>query len=190
MLVSVFSQFIGGSVISYYLPVILENVGITGSGEQLLLNALNTVFSFLGGIVGTLCVDKLGRRQLFIWGTLLTGLCYIPINVIAAEAKGNVGQGAGYTFIAFIFLYGITFSFGCTYLDSLPIFIILTVEGTPLQALYPAEILSSELRAKGVALQSFLSGCASFINQYATPIALKRIGWKTYTIFCKPTINP
>ena len=166
-IVTVFSQFIGGSVISYYMPVILEDVGITGSNEQLLLNALNTVFSFLGGLVGSLCVDKLGRRNLFIWGTLLTGLCYIPINVIAAQANGNIGTGAGYAFIAFIFLYGITFSFGWT----------------PLQALYPAEILTNEMRAKGVALQSFVSGLATFINQYATPIALQNIGWKTYTIF-------
>jgi hypothetical protein len=30
-LVTIFSQFIGGSVITYYMPVILENVGITSS---------------------------------------------------------------------------------------------------------------------------------------------------------------
>jgi MFS family permease len=44
MLVTVFSQFIGGAVISYYLVAILQDVGITGSSQQLLLNALNTVF--------------------------------------------------------------------------------------------------------------------------------------------------
>ena len=113
LLVSVFSQFIGGSVISYYMPVILQDVGITGSGQQLLLNALNTVFSLCGGLVGACFVDKIGRRPLFLWATFLTGLCYVPINVIAARADGHVGTGPGYAFIAFIFLYGIIFSFGC-----------------------------------------------------------------------------
>ena len=36
-----------------------------------------------------------------------------------------------------------------------------------------------------MAFQSFVSGLALFINVYATPVALKNIGWKTYTIFRK-----
>lgn len=34
-----------------------------------------------------------------------------------------------------------------------------------------------------MAFRGFLSGLASFINTYATPVALSNIGWKTYTIF-------
>ena len=56
-------------------------------------------------------------------------------------------------------------------------------KGTPLQALYPAEILSNDIRAQGMAFQGFLGGLAGFINTYATPVALQNIGWKTYTIF-------
>lgn len=107
VLVTTFSQFIGGAVISYYMPTILQDVGITGSNQQILLNALNTVFSFLSGIAGSFTVDKFGRRQLFLWGTFLTMLSYIPINVLAAQANGHIGHGAGYAFIAMIFSYGI-----------------------------------------------------------------------------------
>jgi Na+/melibiose symporter-like transporter len=167
LLVTVFSQFIGGSVIGYYMSIILQNVGITSSSQQLLLNALNTVFSFVSGIFGSLTVDYFGRRNLFLWGTFLTMLCYIPLNVIAALADGHVATGTGYAFIAMIFLYGIFWSF----------------TWTPLQALYPAEVLNNEIRAKGMAFQGFIAGLASFINTYATPVALQNIGWKTYTIF-------
>ena len=154
----------------YYMPVMLNDIGITSSGEQLLLNALNTVFSFLGGIFGSFMVDRLGRRNLFLWATFLTGCCYIALTVIASKAAhGPVTTGPGYAFVAMIFLYGIFFSFGWT----------------PLQALYPAEILTNEVRAKGMAFQGFMSGCANFINLYATPVALNNIGWKTYIIFCK-----
>ncbi|KAF4917900.1 Lactose permease [Colletotrichum viniferum] len=149
------------------LTPILETVGITSSSQQLLMNALNTVFSFCGGIVGAFFMDKAGRRPLLLWGVFLSGLVYIPINILAALSGGHIDTASGYAFIAMIFLYGIVMSF----------------TWTPLQALYPAEILNTDIRAKGIAADKFVSGIASFINLYATPIALKDIGWKTYTIF-------
>ncbi|KAJ0298121.1 hypothetical protein Brms1b_013442 [Colletotrichum noveboracense] len=119
------NQFTGGAVISYFLPSILETVGITSFSQQLLMNALNTVFSFCGGIVGAFFVDEAGRRPLLLWGVFLSGLVYIPINVLAALSGGHIDTASGYAFIAMIFLYGIVMSF----------------TWTPLQALYPAEIL-------------------------------------------------
>jgi MFS family permease len=103
------------------MPVMLEDIGITSSNTQLLLNALNTVFSFSGGIFGSFMVDRLGRRNLFLWATFLTGLCYIPLNIIAwkASATGHVSVSTGYAFVAMIFLYGIFYSFGCKYLPYL-----------------------------------------------------------------------
>ncbi|KAJ5665445.1 general substrate transporter [Penicillium maclennaniae] len=166
-LVSVFSQFIGGSVISYFMPVMLQNAGITSSSQQLLMNALNTVFSFVSGLVGSLFVDRWGRRSLFLWGTFLTGLIYVPINVLASYPVAEITRSMGYGFIASIFLYGIFFSF----------------TWSNLQALYPAEILPNTIRAKGVAFQGVISGAANFINFYATPTALQNIGWRMYTIF-------
>lgn len=167
MLISVFAQFTGGAVISYYMPTILEIAGITSSNQQLLMNGLNNVFSFVSGVTGSFFVEKIGRRPMLLWGVFLTGLVYIPINVLAGLANGNIGKSAGYAFIAMLFLYGVFSSF----------------TWSPLQALYPAEILNNDIRAKGMAAQSFISGVAGFINMYATPIALRNIGWKTYTIF-------
>jgi MFS family permease len=171
MLVAVFANFIGGSVLSYYLPVMVQGIGIKDSRRQLLLNGINTIISFMAGLVGSFFVDKFGRRPLFLWGTLLTGLVYIPINVLASEAEkyadGVVPTSQAYAFIAMIFTYGIFWGF-CW---------------TPLQALYPAEILNNEIRAKGMGVKGLLTGLSSFINTYGTSVSLKHIGWKTYTIF-------
>ncbi|KAK6713157.1 hypothetical protein SNK05_007611 [Fusarium graminearum] len=71
-LVAIFSQFIGGSVITYYMPVILENVGITSSSQQLLLNGVNVIFGFFSGVAGSFGVEKFGRRRLFLWGKFST----------------------------------------------------------------------------------------------------------------------
>ena len=54
---------------------------------------------------------------------------------------------------------------------------------TPLQALYPVEVLSFELRAKGMAFSSLSVNAAGLLNQFAWPISLKQIGWKTYFVF-------
>lgn len=166
-LLVVFLQFTGQSVISYYLPSMLETVGFTDSKQQLLVNALNNVFSFCAGMVGAAQVDRWGRRPLMLWGIFITAIVYIPINVIAGLADGKIGTASGYAFIAMIYCYGMTSSF-CI---------------TPLQALYPAEILPTDIRAKGIAFDKFVAAIASFINLYLTPVALKNIGWKAYTIF-------
>ncbi|KAL9947697.1 hypothetical protein D7B24_007088 [Verticillium nonalfalfae] len=165
-LISTFSQFTGGAVISYYLPTILQTVGITSPRQQLLMNGLNTVFSFCGGIVGSFFVDRVGRRPLLLWGVFLTGLIYVPINVLAGLADGNIERASGYAFIGMMFLYGIVSSF-CW---------------TPLQALYPAEVLSTDIRGKGLAANNLIAGLFGFINLYAIPTGLENIGWRMYTI--------
>jgi Na+/melibiose symporter-like transporter len=144
LLVAVFANFIGGSVISYYLPVMVQGIGITESSDQLLLNGINTIISFVAGLFGSFFVDRFGRRPLFLWGTFLTGLVYIPINVLAAKGEdypeGEIPRSQAYAFIAMIFTYGIFWGF-CW---------------TPLQALYPAEILNNEIRAKGMGIKGLL----------------------------------
>ena len=50
---------------------------------------------------------------------------------------------------------------------------------TPLQALYPAECISFENRAKGVALQTLLGGALALINTFAMPIALDAITYRS-----------
>lgn len=151
LLVAVFANFIGGSVISYYLPVMVQGIGITESSDQLLLNGINTIISFVAGLFGSFFVDRFGRRPLFLWGTFLTGLVYIPINVLAAKGEeyeeGAIPRSQAYAFIAMIFTYGIFWGF-CW---------------TPLQALYPAEILNNEIRAKGMGIKGLLVSSLTFL---------------------------
>jgi hypothetical protein len=54
---------------------------------------------------------------------------------------------------------------------------------TPLQALYPAEVLPFEVRAKGLVLQGWVTSAASCINTFGFPSALAALNWKTYLIF-------
>jgi MFS family permease len=165
--VSAFSQLTGQSGVSYFLPAMLATSGITDSATVLDINLGITLASGAAATLGASQMDRFGRRKMLIgcclaltvlWGGMLggTGAYQIHGNVAAANAS-----------IAFIFLIGIVFS----------------AAYTPLQALYPVEVLAYEQRAKGMALQNMAGNAAGLINQFALPIALENINWKTYFVF-------
>lgn len=49
---------------------------------------------------------------------------------------------------------------------------------------YLVEIFPFQQRAKGIAVEQLMVRFAVFFNTYVNPIALDRIGWKYYIIYC------
>lgn len=165
--VSAFSQWTGQSGLSYFLPAMLSTTGITNSTTILNINLGITITSGAAACFGASLMDRFGRRKMLIscctalallWAGMLGGTSayYEHDNANAAKAS-----------VVFVFLIGIVFS----------------AAYTPLQALYPVECLSYEQRAKGMALQNMAGNAASLVNQFAFPIALEDITWKTYFIY-------
>ena len=165
--VSAFSQWTGQNGVSYFLPGMLSTTGITDSETVLNINLGITITSGAAACFGASLMDRFGRRKMLIsccatmallWAGMLggTGAFYEHGNTDAAKAS-----------IVFVFLIGIVFS----------------AAYTPLQALYPVECLSYEQRAKGMALQNMAGNAAALVNQFAFPIALEDISWKTYFIY-------
>ncbi len=62
-------------------------------------------------------------------------------------------------------------------------FSFFSVGWTPLQGLYPAEVLSFENRIKGLSLQAVATQAVSCINTFGLPSALAALTWKVYIIF-------
>ncbi|UPK93388.1 hypothetical protein LCI18_004323 [Fusarium solani-melongenae] len=139
-----FGQLSGNSVTGYYLPVMVQNAGITSESTQLLLNGLNPVFCFIASILGARFSDKIGRRPF-----------------------GGGNASAANTTIVFVFLFGVTFSFGWT----------------PLQTMYIVETLTTTTRAKGTAVSNLTSAAASVVIQYSSAPAFEDIGYYFYIFF-------
>ena len=165
--VSAFSQWTGQSGVSYFLPAMLSTTGVKDSTTVLNINLGITLTSGAAACFGASLMDRFGRRKMLIsccktmallWAGMLggTGAYYEHDNEAAAKAS-----------IVFVFLIGIVFS----------------AAYTPMQALYPVECLSYEQRAKGMALQNMAGNAAALVNQFAFPIALGDITWKTYFIY-------
>ncbi|CEL62486.1 Lactose permease OS=Kluyveromyces lactis (strain ATCC 8585 / CBS 2359 / DSM 70799 / NBRC 1267 / NRRL Y-1140 / WM37) GN=LAC12 PE=3 SV=1 [Rhizoctonia solani AG-1 IB] len=164
IMIGAFGQLSGNGLITYFLPVLLEQAGITSQNRRLTLNFVNSVTSMTGALTGSILIDRLGRRTLLL-GSTTTLVFMLAIIIGLLSSNGNSTQAnAG---ISFIYLFMVVFSFGWT----------------PTQALYPAEVLSYQSRAKGLAFLNVVTQASSCINTFGLPVALEKLGWKTYLIF-------
>lgn len=138
-----FGQWSGNNVVSYFMPEMIENAGITDKNKQLLINAINPIFSMIGAVYGATLLDKLGRRFMMLAG--LTGALASYIMLTAFTASAEKQASLSYGVIVSIFLFGIIFSWGFT----------------PLQTLYAVECLENRMRAKGSGLNFLFLNVAS-----------------------------
>ncbi|GJN81305.1 hypothetical protein PLIIFM63780_004838 [Purpureocillium lilacinum] len=165
---AIFGQISGNSLSSYYLPAMLKNAGITDEHKVLALNGINPVLSFLGAILGARLTDVIGRRPLLLYSIVFCSCCFA---VMTGTSKVSLDQpdntAAANSTVAFIFIFGIVFSFGWT----------------PLQSMYIAETQPTATRAKGTAIGNFASSAASTVIQYSSGPAFDKIGYKFYLVF-------
>jgi MFS family permease len=109
----------------------IKSAGITDSNRQLLINAINPIFSMMAAIYGSTLLDRLGRRQMMLWGLLGSLISYCFLTAFTAQSANN--PNLAYGVIVFIYLFGVAFAWGFT----------------PLQTLYAVECLENRTRAKG-----------------------------------------
>lgn len=138
-------------VVSYYLSAFLDTAGITGEKRQmnvaLGMNAIQIVCAAFGASI----TDSVGRRPMLIFVNIVCGLCWIGVTVPASIAnvtdpadkaqRAAVPGSVSRAVLAWVYLFQISYSIGWT----------------PLQALYPVEVLSYEIRAKGMAFSSLFT---------------------------------
>ncbi|KAJ2997290.1 hypothetical protein NUW58_g689 [Xylaria curta] len=213
MVFSWFAQFSGNNIISYYLPVMLDAIGVTNTDTKLV--TIGWVFATCGArlhdVVGRRKVcdlhDPLNtpsikaqsidlvlddvfllfhaslrsqnklvvflRRYLLKIAQMLMGSTFgmsICLALVAAGAAGKIeynNNAAATLSIVFIFAFGATYSGAFT----------------PMQPVYPAEVVSNRMRAKAMGAYKLTAGAAGFLNTFVTPIALSSIGYWFYVFF-------
>jgi len=168
IVVSLFGQWAGNSILSYFQSGVLDTAGITNQTTQMNINLGYNCVQFVFALAGASVVDKVGRRPLLLFANIGCSLVWIGMTATTSQFANEGGNpNAARAALAMIYLFGIVFSIGFT----------------PLQALYPVEVLSFEMRAKGMGFSNFAVQAGSMINQFALPVALQKIGWRTYIIF-------
>ncbi|TFB00386.1 Lactose permease, partial [Trichoderma ghanense] len=150
---------------SYYFPLMVKTVGITDVNTQLLLNAIQTPVMAAAALCGLSVVHKFGRRKLLMFSSAGMSISVAIITACTALQAGRPAVGG--TGIAFLYIFLLVFAFAWT----------------PMQSLYPVEVLSFNSRAKGMAFLAFMNNAVKVMNTYVPPIAIANSGWKYYLLY-------
>ncbi|KAJ5083033.1 hypothetical protein N7532_012076 [Penicillium argentinense] len=166
--VGAFAQWNGVAVVSYYLTLVLDTVGIKDSDTQTLINGLLQIFNFIAAGSAALLVDRLGRRPLFLWSAAGMLVSFVIWTACSAVFDSTQANALGRTVIAFVFIF--YFHYDIAY--------------TPLLLGYPTEIFPYSIRSKGLTVELLSVYSSLIVLAFVNPIALGNIGWHYYIFFC------
>lgn len=164
-----YTQWSGNGVISYYLTLVLNTIGITSVASQALINGLLQIFNWFAAVLaGALMVDRIGRRTLFLVSTGGMLLSYIAWTALSSVFTTTLNQNVGNAVVAFIFLY----------------YFFYDIAFTPLMPAYVVEIFPYTLRGRGVTWAYTINYLGLILGNFVNPVAMAAIGWRYYIVFC------
>ncbi|KAJ1337253.1 hexose transporter-like protein [Microdochium nivale] len=162
-----FSQWSGNGIVSYYLPLVLNTVGITSVTHVTLINALLQVWNLFWAIGAAISVERLGRRVLFLSSASIMLASYIVVTGLSGSFATTGNTAVGLAVVPFLFIF----------------FMGYDIALTPLVVSYPLEIWNYRLRSRGFSV-TWISGIlAGIFNMFVNPIALETIAWKYYFVY-------
>ncbi|KAF8575963.1 general substrate transporter [Ramaria rubella] len=166
--IGLFSQWSGNGLVSYYINLVLEAIGIQDTQTKAWINGVLQVWNLVVAVSASLLVDRLGRRTLFITSTagMLVSFSMWTLTTALFQTHGNVAAAKG--------TMGILFAF----------YLFYDMAYTPMLVAYTLEILPFHIRAKGFAVMNLTVCAALAFNQFVNPWALESIGWKYYLVYC------
>ena len=95
----------GNGVVSYYLALVLETVGVTSVTDQTLISAFLNVWNLLFSVAAAFSVDRVGRRPLFLASAAIMLVGFILVTGLSgAFAEGGAGA-TGIAVIPFLFVF-------------------------------------------------------------------------------------
>ncbi|OJT11483.1 Lactose permease [Trametes pubescens] len=165
---AIFSQWSGNGLVSYYINLVLEGVGISDPGTKAAINGGLQIWNLIAAMAGALLVDKLGRRTLFIISNIGMLIDFGVWTLTTALFRNLDDTTAAKATIPFIFIF----------------YFFYDIAYTPMLIAYTLEILPFSIRAKGFAVMNFVVSLTLAFNQFVNPWALDALGWKYYLVYC------
>jgi hypothetical protein len=161
-------QLCGNAVISYYLHIILNNLGITNPLDQLRINIGMTAFGLLWVLVFASLIYRFRRRVLLLTGYISMCIVYTIFTIVSAINEERDYQDHSLAIGAVVMIFGFQAAYHIC---------------TPVPPTYLMEINPFSLRAKAGMLYSLSSNVVNLFNGYVNPIAMEAISWKYYIVW-------
>ncbi|ESZ95792.1 putative MFS sugar transporter protein [Sclerotinia borealis F-4128] len=157
----------GDGIIGQYLVPALDTVRTTGTTEQLGMNfGLNATY-LVFTVCGSLIIYKFRRRTLIFAGLISFILLQTAATITSWRYQVTESKVDAGLVVTWLFLFQT-----CSSL------LIATMHN-----LYPVEILSLDMRAKGVGLYAFVQGAAGTVQNYGISIGIQKIEYKIWVVY-------
>ncbi|EGV61796.1 hypothetical protein PSN45_000480 [Yamadazyma tenuis] len=162
-------QLCGNALISYYLSIVLTNIGITDSNDQLKINIGMTVYGLFWSVGVGINVDRFKRRKMFMTGFALMCVTYVIWTILSSlnQQQNFENKSLSSGVVAMIYLFS-----GFYHIAS------------PVAMTYVMEVCPFHLRAQGSTIYQLSGNVIGFFNNYVNPIAMNAITWKYYIVWC------
>ncbi|KAL4937020.1 hypothetical protein BDV06DRAFT_232839 [Aspergillus oleicola] len=152
--VGLFAQWVGNGVVSYYLTLALDGIGMTD---------LTLIFT----IAGAVSVERVGRRVLFLLSGAMILVSYMITTGLSGGFATKGSSPIGKAVVPFLLIY----------------FAGYDISLTPLLTAYSCEIWPYRLRSRGLSVAWISVVVGNMFNTFVNPIALDAIGWEYYFVF-------
>lgn len=101
----IFAQWVGNGVVSYYLALVLETVGITSVTDITLISGFLQLWKLIFCVGAAFSVDRLGRRALFLASAVVMGVSYVLVTGLSGSFAANQTPAVGIAVIPFLFIF-------------------------------------------------------------------------------------
>ncbi|KAI0517917.1 general substrate transporter [Xylaria bambusicola] len=160
------AQMCGAAAMKYYLPTLLEKLGLS-TRVALMAGGIESTLKIGMTIIEMLLIDRLGRRVTLVSGTLAMGFALLINGVLGQVYPSNTNRAADIVCVVFIFVYALGYSMGFG----------------PAAWVYGSEIFPTAVRARGLNFSASGTSIGSIVAAQVWPVGIETIGSKIYFFF-------
>jgi hypothetical protein len=100
-----FAQWSGNGLVSYYLVLIMDSIGITDANKQLLINGALTSFNLVTNLFFSFFVDDWGRRPIMLVSSAGMLVSFVIWTALSAKYDAHASSSLGSGVLGMIFIY-------------------------------------------------------------------------------------
>lgn len=165
ILLQFYQQMSGSNLISVYAPILFqENLGL-GTETSRILSGGALTWKLLSSFLGFVCIDRFGRRAVFIISGIGMSSCMIAMAVSTSFPQDN--KSAQVAAGCFIYLFNT--------------FVPIGFLGA--NFLYATEVAPIKLRMAMSSISTANHWLWNFVVVMITPVALNTIHWRYYIVY-------
>ncbi|KZZ95363.1 General substrate transporter [Moelleriella libera RCEF 2490] len=184
------AQMCGATAIKYYLPTLLEALGLD-TRLALMAGAVEMTLKIAMVVVEMYFIDRFGRKKCLVGGSVVMGVAMLINGLLPLVFPGNTNKVADGICIVFIFVYAMGYSLGlgpATWVYSAEV--SDETEPPPRRR----KIFPTSLRARGLNFSAAGGAIGSMLVSQIWPVGNAHFGSGVYFFFmavniiCVPTI--